>query len=113
MNIQIVFLSLIFTVVVSENARAVGPGKTLEFKGSNLGTVLFDGTKHNNAGLSCPDCHNSDMFPKMKQGTVKMTMNDLYAGKYCGKCHDGKNAFSIRGHCANCHRVSKRIYGRH
>jgi c(7)-type cytochrome triheme protein len=39
----------------------------------------------------------------MKQGTVKITMNDLYAGKYCGRCHDGKKAFQILANCARCH----------
>ena len=96
-------LSLILTVVVSGNAFAVGPGKTLEFKGSSMGTVLFDGTAHKNAGLTCSDCHNPVMFPKMKQGTVKITMVDLYAGKYCGRCHDGKKAFLIKENCTRCH----------
>jgi c(7)-type cytochrome triheme protein len=103
MKTQKVALSLIFTIAVFGNAFAVGPGKTLEFKGSPMGTVLFDGTAHKNAGLTCSDCHNPDIFPKMKQGTIKITMSDLYAGKYCGRCHDGKKAFWIKGNCARCH----------
>jgi len=90
-------------VMASGTALAVGPGKTLEFKGSPMGTVIFDGTVHKNAGLTCSDCHNPEMFPKMKQGTVTITMNDLYAGKYCGRCHNGKRAFMIRDNCTRCH----------
>lgn len=103
MKTQIALASLILTLMLNGNAAAVGTGKTLEFKGSSMGTVLFDGTVHKNAGLTCSDCHNPDMFPKMKQGTIKITMNDLYAGKYCGRCHDGKKAFFIKENCTRCH----------
>jgi c(7)-type cytochrome triheme protein len=30
-------------------------------------------------------------------------MADLYAGKFCGKCHDGKNGFLIKQNCDRCH----------
>ncbi|MDA8429455.1 MAG: cytochrome c3 family protein [Geobacteraceae bacterium] len=103
MKMQITILGLIFTALICGNACAVGPGKVLEFKGSPMGTVIFDGTVHKNAGLTCSDCHNPVMFPKMKQGTVKITMNDLYAGKYCGRCHNGKKAFLIKENCTRCH----------
>lgn len=103
MKKQITAISLILVVMASGYALAVGPDKKLEFKGSPTGTVVFDGSTHKNAGLTCSDCHNPDMFPKMKQGTVKITMNDLYAGKYCGRCHDGKKAFVIMGNCTRCH----------
>jgi c(7)-type cytochrome triheme protein len=100
---QVTTISLIFAVMASVNALAVGTGKSLEFKGSPEGMVIFDGTAHKNAGLTCADCHNPEVFPKMKQGTVKITMNDLYAGKYCGRCHDGKKAFMIKDNCTRCH----------
>lgn len=103
MKKHFVALCGIVTLLAGGTALAVGPGKTLEFKSSSMGTVEFDGAVHKNAGLVCADCHNPTMFPKMKQGTVKITMNDLYAGKYCGKCHDGKKAFWIKGNCARCH----------
>ncbi|MDD2735122.1 MAG: cytochrome c3 family protein [Desulfuromonadaceae bacterium] len=103
MKNQVGLLVLIMLAVVSGSALAVGPGKTLEFKGSPMGTVLFDGTVHKNAGLTCKDCHNPDIFPKMKQGNIKITMSDLYAGKYCGRCHNGKKAFFIKENCTRCH----------
>jgi c(7)-type cytochrome triheme protein len=94
---------MILMVMANGTAFAVGPGKTLEFKGSPMGTVIFDGTVHKNAGLTCSDCHNPEVFPKMKQGTVKITMSDLYAGRFCGRCHDGKKAFMIKDNCTRCH----------
>ena len=104
MKERIMVISLILTVMASSNALAVGPGKSLEFKESPMGTVTFDGTAHKNASLTCSDCHNPEVFPKMKQGTVKITMNDLYAGKYCGRCHNGEKAFLIKDNCSRCHK---------
>ena len=103
MKRQILTGSLILAVMAGGNALAVGPDKTLEFKGSPEGMVVFDGTKHKGAGLTCADCHNPEVFPKMKQGTVKITMKDMLAGKYCGRCHDGKKAFMIKDNCTRCH----------
>lgn len=103
MKKQLTAISLLLTVMASGTALAVGPGKNLEFGGGSMGSVILDGTTHKNAGITCADCHNPDVFPKMKQGTVKITMNDLYAGKFCGKCHDGKNGFQIKGNCDRCH----------
>ena len=103
MKKQITALCVILVVITSTTALAVGPGKTLEFTGSPMGTVIFDGTAHKNAGLTCSDCHNPEVFPKMKKGTVTITMNDLYAGRYCGRCHDGKKAFMIKDNCTRCH----------
>lgn len=96
-------LSLAFVTVSAGTALAVGPGKTLEFKGGPEGTVIFDGSVHKNAGLVCKDCHNPEIFPKMKQGTVTITMSELYAGKYCGRCHNGEKAFMIKDNCSRCH----------
>jgi c(7)-type cytochrome triheme protein len=104
MQKQIAGISLLFTIMASTAAVAVGPERQLEFDSPN-GAVIFDGATHKSAGLTCPDCHNKDLFPKMKQGTVKITMKDLYAGQYCGKCHDGKSSFMIKGNCIKCHYV--------
>jgi len=68
-----------------------------------MGTVTFSGSEHKEAGLSCKDCHNSNVFPKMKQGTVTITMAEIYAGKYCGVCHNGKRAFAPKDNCTRCH----------
>ncbi len=103
MKREITAASLVLALLTSGAALAVGPGKTLEFAGSAMGTVVFDGTTHKNAGLTCSDCHNPEVFPKMKQGTIKITMSDLYAGKYCGRCHNGKKAFEIKDNCTRCH----------
>jgi c(7)-type cytochrome triheme protein len=99
------FAVLVTTIlfVSSSIALAVPAQKTIEFNKSPMGVVTFDGTLHKDAGNKCKDCHNTGMFPKMKQGTVTITMNDIYAGKLCGVCHNGKRAFDAKGNCARCH----------
>jgi c(7)-type cytochrome triheme protein len=98
--IYLIVTSLFLSATV---AFAVPEGKTLEFDKSPMGVVKFSGTEHKEAGLKCKDCHNPDMFPKMKQGTVKITMDQIYAGKLCGVCHNGTKAFDAKGNCARCH----------
>jgi len=89
-------------------ALAVGPGKMIEFKNSPMGTVKFDGEIHKKAAENCKVCHNDGMFPKMKQGTVKITMEQIYAGKLCGTCHNGKKAFEAKANCQRCHAPLKK-----
>jgi c(7)-type cytochrome triheme protein len=98
-----VMLATIILFVSSAVALAVPGKKALTFDKSPMGTVIFDGTLHKEAGLKCKDCHNKGMFPKMKQGTVQITMNEIYSGKLCGVCHNGKRAFEAKGNCARCH----------
>jgi len=89
----------------STSVLAVPKGKSLTFSGSNMGAVTFDGTLHNDAAQKgCRDCHNPDVFPKMKQGTVEITMAKIYEGEQCGICHNGTRAFAAKGHCAKCHK---------
>lgn len=91
---------LLFTAVA---ALAVTSGMVLEFSDNPMGKVVFDGKVHKEAGLVCKDCHNKEMFPAMKQGTVKITMEDIYAGRLCGVCHNGERAFGTAGNCDRCH----------
>lgn len=84
-------------------AVAVPPGKTLEFNKSPMGMVTFSGKIHKDAGVKCMECHNKDVFPKMKKGTVEIKMADIYAGKYCGVCHNGQRAFEAKSNCGRCH----------
>ena len=95
--VAIVLLSVTLAVAVPAN-------KKLEFTKSSMGKVVFDGKVHAGAGMKCNECHNKDAFPKMKQGTVTITMNEIYAGKYCGICHNGQRAFAAKGNCNRCHK---------
>ncbi|MBI5140769.1 MAG: cytochrome c3 family protein [Nitrospirae bacterium] len=84
-------------------AMAVPPGKTVEFDGKGGGKVVFDGKSHAEKGKKCNDCHPK-IF-KMKKGAEAVTMKDINAGKFCGACHNGKDAFDAKAadSCKKCH----------
>ena len=69
--------------------------------------VIFDHAMHTeDIGLTCNNCHNK-LF-EMKLGSAeahpeKFTMEALYAGKFCGSCHDGDSAFASDTRCTTCH----------
>ena len=100
---RLTVLIVTILIVSSSVALAVPGKKTIEFTKSPMGVVTFDGTLHKEAGIRCKECHNSDMFPKMKLGTVTITMDEIYAGNLCGVCHNGGRAFDAKGNCARCH----------
>ena len=43
----------------------------------------------------------------MKKGAAKMTMAAMNEGKFCGTCHNGKKAFSVKApaDCVKCHKA--------
>ena len=94
---------LVLVFCVATAVIAVPAKKTLTFDKSSMGPVTFSGKVHKEAGFSCKDCHNKGMFPKMKQGTVEITMDKIYAGEFCGKCHNGTTAFAAKKSCKRCH----------
>ncbi len=53
--------------------------------------------------FGCGECHPR-LF-QMKKGGSKITMDDMYKGNSCGKCHNGKTAFSSH-ECQKCHQIS-------
>ncbi len=97
-------LVVVISLIMAMTAFAVPSGKELTFEPSGAGKVMFSGTVHAKAGLKCADCHSSGLF-KMKKGADVMTMNDMNAGKFCGACHNGTKAFSVKdaANCSKCH----------
>ena len=60
--------------------------------------ALFSHRTHQSFG--CYACHPS-VFP---QALVGFTHEEMQAGRFCGRCHDGRTAFPIPGAaCARCH----------
>lgn len=88
-------------VLCAGNALAIQPGKTVTWE-TSMGKVVFDGKVHRDAKIECLECH-SKIF-KMKKGANSFTMADINAGKFCGKCHNGKRAFETKGNCDICHK---------
>ena len=89
--------------LIATTACAVPKGRSITFH-AGKGNVTFDGSLHNQHAKGCRQCHNPQVFPKMKQGTVHISMAEIYAGKQCGICHNGTAAFAAKGNCARCHK---------
>jgi c(7)-type cytochrome triheme protein len=103
----ICLLSILTMICTSVPVIAVPPGKTVTWEGGGAGRVIFDGSLHKDKGFKCMDCHTK-IFTKMSQNapSVKMKMADMYDGRFCGVCHNGKNVFSVKdkSNCARCHK---------
>ena len=67
--------------------------------------VIFEHRFHLGKKIDCQSCH-LDLFAQ-KTGEVEkrddFTMASFRQGRYCGKCHDGKAAFSVDSRCNWCH----------
>ena len=68
--------------------------------------VVFDHKGHVDMGLDCASCH--DQAFEMRLGAAEenykeFNMQALYAGKYCGVCHNGNIAFASNTRCTSCH----------
>lgn len=69
-------------------------------------SVLFTHKSHGaEQGLSCIRCHNGlfEMEALKVQERKDFNMESFYRGKYCGACHNGKDAFAADTQCARCH----------
>ncbi len=64
--------------------------------------VVFPHAPHT-IWLKCSTCHPK-IF-KMQAGSTPMTMNKIWGGEYCGRCHD-RVAFPTRN-CFKCHSATK------
>ena len=100
-GIAAVFAALVLSI---GNVMAVPPGTTVDYA-SPAGKVTFDGKKHADKGLQCADCHVKPKLFEMKKGAAKMSMAAMNDGKFCGTCHNGKKAFSVKvpANCSKCH----------
>ena len=72
---------------------------------AGMPAVVFPHWVHR-ARYTCRVCHLELGF-SMRAGDTGITREQYLAGKYCGTCHDGKTAFSVRdedsSQCGRCH----------
>ena len=72
---------------------------------AGMAPVVFPHWSHR-ARYTCRVCHLELEF-SMRSGDTGITREQYLAGKFCGACHDGKTAFSVRGgaapQCDRCH----------
>jgi c(7)-type cytochrome triheme protein len=70
------------------------------------GPVYFDHSTH--VDLSAPDCGqcHPQVFPITAEAvatTTPMLMEEMEDGRWCGKCHNGEDAFASDEDCDMCH----------
>jgi c(7)-type cytochrome triheme protein len=85
--------------------------KNVTYSTKDAGTVIFSHSKHlakksprGTPAFSCSVCHEGNKTKK------RYTMADMYKGKSCGACHNGKQAFDAH-ECSRCHQVKEVVYG--
>jgi len=74
-------------------------------KQAGMAPVVFAHWSHRSR-YTCRVCHQELGFA-MRSGDTGITRKEYLAGKYCGACHDGVTAFSVKEgaspQCAQCH----------
>ncbi|HXX53564.1 MAG TPA: cytochrome c3 family protein [Thermodesulfovibrionales bacterium] len=75
--------------------------KTITYRVEGIGNAAFSHEFHTQV-FSCDQCHPKTF--EMKKTSTKMTMDAMYTGKYCGVCHNGKDAFPST-ECKKCHKT--------
>jgi len=105
-------LPLLFIMSMMAFLTAAGPALAESSGGGEIyytkpvKAVLFSHKLHvDERGLGCDMCHTQlfEMQALAAQERPDFTMKSLYAGKYCGACHNGKMAFASDTQCARCH----------
>jgi c(7)-type cytochrome triheme protein len=102
-----ILIALAFQTPAALSAGADGPaaGGGIYYT-EPINTVLFTHASHGEKqGLACDRCHSGlfEMEALRVQTKKDFTMDSLYRGKYCGTCHNGKQAFASDTQCARCH----------
>ena len=68
--------------------------------GSPLAPSLFSHWLHR-LRFTCNACHPA-LFPMAR--TLKITLDDIREGRFCGACHNGRVAFGVTATtCNRCH----------
>lgn len=84
--------------------------KDITYNTKDAGRVVFSHGKHlakksprGTPAFSCATCHTGNKSKK------HYTMAEMYKGKSCGACHNGKQAFDAH-ECSKCHQVKEIVY---
>jgi len=102
MGIRSAIIMLAALTVGASGANALGI-KDVIYQTEGAGKVVFSHQAHmkkktaKSANVSCKTCHGTPNDAKKRY-----TMADMGKGESCGKCHDGRKAFSI-AKCDACH----------
>ncbi len=102
----LVLTAVLCLFLTGGTAAAVVGGGELTFRPENANPVTFSHDQHVSLkGLKCSGCHNSNMF-HMAKGSDQMDMGKFTKGQFCGRCHNGTQAFDVKDKagCGRCHK---------
>ncbi|MGO9378579.1 MAG: c(7)-type cytochrome triheme domain-containing protein [Dissulfurispiraceae bacterium] len=91
--------SFAYTNCTNCHLKVPVPKAPIVYKPVGAAPVTFSHQFHTQF-FECTKCHTS-IWP-MKKGAKKMTMDPMYEGKFCGVCHNDKEAFATTT-CDKCH----------
>jgi c(7)-type cytochrome triheme protein len=107
--------SLFLLLAVFGSRAAVAPkiGSVLDGEGifwftdtGERSPVRFDHFAHQAKNPDCRTCH--DRLFTMERGNSDsnsdLNSESMANGKYCGACHNGELAFSVKENCETCHK---------
>ncbi|MEW5976887.1 MAG: NrfD/PsrC family molybdoenzyme membrane anchor subunit [Acidobacteriota bacterium] len=69
------------------------------------GPVTFRHSSHINPSQpECLDCHRQAFrILKSRASSAALPPREMHSDSHCGRCHDGKSAFSVEEECSLCH----------
>jgi c(7)-type cytochrome triheme protein len=101
-------------VEAKAEAKAEGDAKEapefINYDKAKMGKVAFPHKVHAETLGTCDACHGGKEPLFAQKKTEGMKMADMYAGKGCGFCHDGKKKqgekviFEAKKGCMKCHK---------
>ena len=102
---SVVFLLSFAWLMFPQPGSALTPGP-IYFKDTGAKPpAWFSHVRHLSYALTCNDCHLKIFKQRIGSADLKgaMTMQVLNEGKFCGACHNGKDAFTVKENCNRCH----------
>lgn len=114
---RILLASAVLALISAVAAHAEYGDVVLNDRSENGGMrpVIFPHWLHRTV-YKCRVCH-SELGFKMEVGGNRISMADIYLGRFCGECHNGDTAWGIENNCGRCHTGRKGtptgIQGRH
>lgn len=108
------FAVLIAGGLIAKDIRADEKKAPESFRFQKVGKmppVTFPHALHGKLN-ACADCHGgkTPLFLQKFNDDLGMKMADIYTGKACGACHDGKDhgknkaVFAAKSACMKCHK---------
>jgi c(7)-type cytochrome triheme protein len=90
--------SVLYAVGMGGMGDVAGMVDEVIIQTQTVGDVSFSHSIH---GARCNECHPK-IFKKQSNSN-HVSMQAMEQGKSCGACHNGRQAFSVKGDCVVCH----------